>query len=220
MARRIDPWHLRLAGVLIAWGVRLLSATVRLTRIRREPVQRLMDAGEQVIYAFWHGRQFVMLGAHEGEGVVIMVSLSRDGTLQKAVIEHHGYTPARGSSSRRGREALGEMEQRMVGEGLHAALAVDGPRGPREEAKPGAVALAGRTGAWLVPLSAAVKRGWRLNTWDGTWIPLPFSRAWLVYGEPLRVGADPGERGEARATLQRRLDTITAEAESLSGRVR
>ncbi len=218
MAQRIDPWHLRLAGVLIGWGVRLLAATVRLAVHRREPIQRLMDAGDQVIYAFWHGRQFAMLGAHEGERVVIMVSLSRDGTLQKAVIEHHGYTPARGSSSRRGREALEEMERRMTDEGLHAALAVDGPRGPREQAKPGAVALAARTGAWLVPLTVSVARGWRLKTWDGTWIPRPFTRAWLVYGEPLRVEGDGDAREGALATLQGRLDTITAEAEALAGR--
>ncbi len=213
----VDPWHRRLLGFLIAVAVKVLARTVRLTRVRWEPVQRLMDDGQQVIYAFWHGRQFAMLGAHEGQRVVIMVSLSRDGTLQKAVIEHHGYVAARGSSSQRGKAALEEMERRMRDEGLHAALAVDGPRGPREEAKPGAVALASRVGAYVVPLSAAVRRGWRLRTWDGTWIPRPFSAAWVVYGEPMRVDDDPAERARALANLQRQLETLTVEAEGLAG---
>lgn len=216
----VDPWPRRLLGALIAWAVRLLAWTVRLEKVRWDPVQRLMDAGEQVIYAFWHGRQFLMLGSEEGRRVVIMVSLSRDGALQKAVIEHHGYVAARGSSSRRGGAALDEMERKMLDEGLHAALAVDGPRGPREEAKPGAVALAARTGAHVVPLSAAVRRGWRLRTWDGTWIPRPFTRGWVVYGEPFQVADEPDARGRAQRELQAILEAITEEAEGLAEGIR
>jgi len=213
----VDPGYRRLLGFVIAWAVRLLAWTVRLRKVRWGPVKHLLDEGEQVIYAFWHGRQFLMLGAHEGQPVVIMVSLSRDGTLQKAVIEHFGYVAARGSSSRRGGVALEEMARRMNEEGLHAGLAVDGPRGPREQAKPGAVTLAARTGAYIVPLTAAVSSGTRLRTWDGTWIPRPFSAGWIVYGTPTRVADDPGEREGAQAWLQRELERITGEVETLAG---
>ena len=217
MAAVVDPWPRRLLGFLIAWAVRALAWTVRLRKVRWEPVKRLLDDGEQVIYAFWHGRQFLMLGAHEGQRVVIMVSLSRDGTLQKAVIEHFGYVAARGSSSRRGGEALDEMARRMSEEGLHAGLAVDGPRGPRERAKPGAVALAARSGAHIVPLTAAVRRGRRLRTWDGTWIPRPFTDGWIVYGTPTRVTDDPESRARTLEWLQGELERITGEVETLAG---
>jgi lysophospholipid acyltransferase (LPLAT)-like uncharacterized protein len=52
------------------------------------------------------------------------------------------------------------------------------------------------------------------NSWDRFNFPLPFSRAAIVYGEPLRVG--PADDLDAAAReLESRLDGACAEAERL-----
>jgi lysophospholipid acyltransferase (LPLAT)-like uncharacterized protein len=215
----LDPLGKRVLGALIAFGVRLLTATVRCKVEGRGAVDALVAGGERLIYSFWHGRQAVMLKMHEGDSVVIMVSLSADGTLQKKVVEHYGYTTVRGSSSRRGVAALLELKRLLLEDNRNiGGLAVDGPRGPREEAKDGAATLAAKTGAYLIPISAAMKHRWMLESWDRLQIPWPFTSAWMVYGEPVAVvNTVEGKRAGIEA-LQRQLDAATIRAEELVGR--
>ena len=155
---------------------------------------------------------------HEGERVVIMVSLSADGTLQKAVVEHYGYDTVRGSSSRRGMVALLELKRRIVEQRAIAGLAVDGPSGPREPAKEGAATLAAKAGAHLVPLTAAYHRRRVLGSWDRLQIPWPFTRAWMVYGPPIPVDNTPDAKRAGIERLQQELDQVTRRAEELAGR--
>jgi len=214
----LDPLGKRVLGALIAFGVRLLTTSVRCKVQGRDAVDALLARGERLIYSFWHGRQAVMLKMHEGEAVVIMVSLSADGTLQKKVVEHYGYSTVRGSSSRRGVAALLELKRLILEDRCIGGLAVDGPRGPREEAKEGAATLAAKTGAYLIPISAAMKHRWMLKSWDRLQIPWPFTPAWMVYGEPVAVeNTAEGKRAGIEA-LQRQLDAATIRAEQLVGR--
>jgi len=215
---KVDPWHKRLLGSIIAWTIRLVTATVRVRIAGRAAIDALLQRGERIIYCFWHGRQAILLKAHEGEDVVIMVSLSQDGTLQKRVVEHYGYDTVRGSSSRRGVVALLQMKRMIAEDAYIGALAVDGPGGPREQVKAGAATLASKAGAHLVPLTAAYARRWTLGSWDRLQIPWPFSRAWMVYGEPIAVQDTPDSREEGTQGLQAALERITLRAEELAGR--
>ncbi len=215
----MDPLGKRLLGALIAFGVRLLTSTVRCKVEGRGAVDALVARGERLIYSFWHGRQAVMLKMHEGESVVIMVSLSADGTLQKKVVEHYGYSTVRGSSSRRGVAALLELKRLLLEDNRNiGGLAVDGPRGPREEAKEGAATLAAKTSAYLIPISAAMKHRWMLESWDRLQIPWPFTSAWMVYGEPVAVENTPEGKRAGIEALQQQLDAATIRAEELVDR--
>ena len=101
--------------------------------------------------------------------------------------------------------------------GADAAFAVDGPRGPRERAKPGAARTAELGGAALLPVSSAACRSIVLKrTWDRFELPLPFSRVVVVVGAPLDVEearVRPDTVAEAIAAAQRR-----AEAVAMGGR--
>jgi lysophospholipid acyltransferase (LPLAT)-like uncharacterized protein len=208
----------RLLGWLIAVAIRLLTASVRCTVVGREAVDGVLHQDGRLIYSFWHGRQAVLLKMHEGEHVVIMVSLSTDGTLQKAVVEHYGYDTVRGSSSRRGMVALLELKRRIMDQRAIGGLAVDGPSGPREQAKEGAATLAAKTGAHLVPLTAAYRHRWVLRSWDRLQIPWPFTRAWMIYGPPIPVANTPEGKRAGIERLQRELEGATRRAEEMAGR--
>ena len=45
----------------------------------------LHAAGKNVIYAFWHGRQFLLFHTHRNTGIVIPASESRDGEIQAGI---------------------------------------------------------------------------------------------------------------------------------------
>ena len=214
----VDPWQRRMLGWVLGWFIRLLALTVR-KRVEGEgEFLALREAGHQVVFSFWHGRQFMLLGDRRGTKAVVMVSLSHDGTLQKAVLERYGFKIIRGSVTRQGRTALRGMIRLMKEQGYDSVVAVDGPSGPRHLVKPGVSLLASSTGAYLVPTSAALRSRWRLKSWDRMEIPRPFTTGWIVYGEPLLVSAVAGGRQQALEILQQRIDEATLRAEERVGR--
>jgi lysophospholipid acyltransferase (LPLAT)-like uncharacterized protein len=82
-----------------------------------------------------------------------------------------------------------------------AAFAVDGPRGPRGVAKGGAIVAAKATGAVVVPMAGAVRRGLVLRrSWDQFAIAWPFTRVDVKLGRPI----DPTEHalGEVERAIR------------------
>jgi 1-acyl-sn-glycerol-3-phosphate acyltransferase len=75
-----------------------------------------------------------------------------------------------------------------------ARVRVDGPKGPHQQEKAGAVFLARKTGVPLIPVGAAfvpsVRLGW---LWDQSYFPLPFSRVSVVVGDPIEVDRSGGD---------------------------
>jgi lysophospholipid acyltransferase (LPLAT)-like uncharacterized protein len=86
---------------------------------------------------------------------------------------------------------------------------IDGPTGPRYVAKPGAVWIASKTGAAVLPFHISADKRWILNSWDLFQIPKPFSRVLVLMGQPIYVEADAGEEGLRAA--QRRLQASLEE---------
>ena len=95
----------------------------------------------------------------------------------------------RGSSSRRGVNALLDSVRVMKEEGHNVVFTPDGPRGPRYKMKPGPIMLASLTGAPICPLSINASRCWSAKGWDGFQIPKPGSTLTLVLGKPIYVPA-------------------------------
>jgi lysophospholipid acyltransferase (LPLAT)-like uncharacterized protein len=142
-----------------------------------------------VILTFWHGRIFMGTYYFRNRGIVVMTSQNRDGEYIARVIQRFGYRAARGSSSRGSHRATVECLRAMQ-EGRDLGLTIDGPRGPRYVAKPGAAYLAKKSGNPVVPFNIAVEKKWVMSSWDHFQIPQPFSRAIVLVGKPIYVAAD------------------------------
>lgn len=198
--------------------IRLLRRLWRYRYVDRHHSLLTVEAGRPVLYAFHHGKQLMLLGHIVPLPMVQMVSLSKDGDLQSEILRLLGFTVVRGSPGRRGTEALYEMGE-LVLNGCHAALAVDGSRGPLHTVKPGILHLARDTEGAIIPLVAAARRSFVLKrTWDHYEIPWPFTRVVILEGEPITLDADIDEEEfeQTRQKLERRLLKLSARAQALA----
>jgi lysophospholipid acyltransferase (LPLAT)-like uncharacterized protein len=210
-------WHQRVAAGLLAALIRAVAATLR---FRWDDRSTHLDDPKRgaAIYCLWHNRLAFSMEAYHGyvksrsrgAGLVAMVSASRDGGLLAGVLRSFGVQPVRGSTSRRGPQALRELTT-WARRGYDIALTPDGPRGPRYKAQQGVIALAQLTDLPIIPFSC--RPVWKIvtNSWDKFQIPLPFSRCDMIFGEPMRVPREATEieREAFRLQLEQALQNIT-----------
>jgi lysophospholipid acyltransferase (LPLAT)-like uncharacterized protein len=183
----------------IGWVlISLWSRTVRYRQVNRAVPEGLMAAGKNFIYAFWHGRQFLLFQAYRNSRVVIPASESRDGEIQAGILRRFGFGVVRGSSKRKGdRALLGLVDALRKGKSI--ALAVDGPRGPVYEVKQGITYLAGKLDKPIVPVSTGARRAWFLTRiWDRYMLPWPGTECVIVYGDPVTVNGTSAEELERK----------------------
>src|SRR5687767_1051951 len=144
-----------LAIKVIGWGIRW--GTEGLEKLESGRIE-----GRIPIYCLWHDRIFAGTYLLRDRGIVVITSQSLDGEYIARFLKRLGYGTVRGSSSRGGVGALVEMI-RYMGARLSMAFTVDGPRGPRHEAKSGAVLLAKKTGNPMLPFTVALSRSWTIS---------------------------------------------------------
>jgi lysophospholipid acyltransferase (LPLAT)-like uncharacterized protein len=165
---------------------------------------------QPVIFCLWHNRLAIsmMVRRRYSQKLAALVSASRDGALLAAILKVHGVEQVRGSSSRRGPQALLEMTSRAES-GYDLAVTPDGPRGPRYVVQKGVISLAQVTGLPIIPVTCNTRRKICLKSWDGFQIPLPFSRCELILNQPILVSREAGdaEREELRLELEGSLRT-------------
>jgi len=201
---------IRAADIAFYLLIRLLGATTRFSVEGWENWETAVREGGLPIYTFWHDRVFLATYFWRRRGIVVMTSQSFDGEYIARFIQRFGYGAARGSSTRGGVGALVEMV-RLVRAGCPTAFTIDGPRGPRHEAKTGALLLAKKTGQAVLPFTVNAERFWQLPSWDRFQIPKPFTRAVVRIAPPIRVAADADEAAleAGRDELQRALDNLS-----------
>lgn len=140
-----------------------------------------------VVIAHWHGDELGILYLLNRYHASIMASTSKDGSLMAKAAELLGSEVARGSSTRGGATALKGIF-RLAKKGWNPSIAVDGPKGPIYEVKPGVFEISKRLKADIYPLTVAVKNKFTFEkAWNKTFLPLPFTKVQVVVGEPMRA---------------------------------
>jgi len=187
--------------------------------IGEEDRRCLEKSDEPVAFVLWHNRLFITAEIvrrfRKGRPMYALVSASRDGAWLEAFFSAAGMHTVRGSSSRLGREAV----TALVGElraGNDVGITPDGPRGPVYELKPGALIVARRAQSPVMLFGAEFKSAWRLDSWDGFYLPKPFSRVRLRCVKI--AAAELSDREEAARGLCARLIKLNPDPPRLSGR--
>jgi lysophospholipid acyltransferase (LPLAT)-like uncharacterized protein len=200
------------------WVTRLVCGSLRWQAVNLQILESIWASGGRTIMSFWHGRILMATYYFRHKGIVVLTSQNRDGEYIARVIQRFGYTPARGSSSRGSRGAVVEA-LRALQIGKDVGLTMDGPRGPRYVAKRGAAYLARKSGRPVIPFTVSVEKKWMLRSWDHFQIPWPFSRALVLIGDPIFVGAAATEE-DMRAVeirIQKSLEELRDRGDSWWG---
>jgi len=208
---RLSRLLARLAGGFLL----LYRATLRVEVRKREHYLALAERGVPILFALWHGRMLLPIQEHRRQGIVTMASQSKDGEIIAGWLTANGYVVVRGSTTRGGGQAFREMV-RFVRSGRHAALTVDGPKGPPRVVQPGVVELARLTGAWILPITSSSVRPRFLKSWDRYLLPMPFSRSVVLYAEPFAIGPEESDAA-ALERITDALNTATADADRVCG---
>lgn len=212
-------WYQRL-GAWLVWGlVRFVAATVRI-RWNDRSGHFAASPASPVIYAAWHNRLALCLVAYYGyawkrnptAGLAALVSASRDGGFLAAILECFKVQPVRGSSSRRGPQALLELTS-WAERGYDLAITPDGPRGPCYVVQDGVMSLAQITGLPIIPFSYHLNWKIRIKSWDRFQVPLPFALCKMNVAPPIWVprNATDTERALLREQLEKVLKEISGD---------
>ena len=211
----VEKLKIGLLSALAYWIIKALGSTLRWEVHGREHLDAIKAAGKTFIGVFWHGRILPSICWWHDRGIVVMTSQHKDGDYIAPVIHRFGFGSARGSSTRGSRGALVEMLH-WLRNGHDVAFTIDGPRGPRYVAKPGATWLASKSGSPLLLYNISAERKWTLRSWDHFQIPKPFSRMVLLFAPLIYVKADANEKDleAVQQEMQCTLDNLLERGDS------
>jgi lysophospholipid acyltransferase (LPLAT)-like uncharacterized protein len=210
-------WYQRLGAWLVFVVLRAVTATLRCEWVDRSEYF-IGPPPSPVIYCIWHNCLAVSMRMYYGylnprnrtSGLVALVSASKDGGFLAGILECFKVQPVRGSSSRRGPQALLELTT-WAERGYDLAITPDGPRGPRFIVQEGIISLAQITGLPIIPVSCHLNWKIRSQSWDRFQIPLPFSRCEMIFEKPIRVPREAldAEREALRKQLEQTMREIS-----------
>ena len=210
-------WHQRLLSWLSYALIRTVGATLRF-RWEDRSGALTQPPRDSFIFCFWHNGLALSTLVHSGyvkkrtsaAGLVGLVSASKDGAFLAAVLERFGLQAVRGSSSRRGSQAMLELAS-WAERGYDIGITPDGPRGPARVVQPGVMSLAQITGLPILPITFQAHGKIVLRSWDRFVIPLPFARCIVVFEKPIVVprNSTDEEREQLRQQLERTMREIS-----------
>jgi hypothetical protein len=206
-----------LVGVFGSILIRLLFSTISIREMPEAIAQKHKRQGKCMIYAFWHAHILTPSYVGRNLGAKVLISQHRDGEYIAQVIKRLGFDVVRGSTTRGGARALLSMINKAKEDKASFAITPDGPRGPRFIVQPGVIFLAQKTGYPIVPVSLGLTKYWELPSWDKFRIPKPFSKAVMIYGEPIIIPPklEKSEVEEYRVSLEKAFIKLGNEAGSM-----
>ena len=188
--------------------IRAYSWTFRLTVENEKTWTDYLKNGGVVLLCTWHQQFFSAIRyfrKYREFDPSLMISQSKDGQIIAGVAERSGWRTVRGSSSKGGATALKEIVRQLRASRL-AAHIVDGPRGPAGEVKAGAIRMAQLTHAAIVPFYTSAERAWFFNSWDRFFLPKPFSKVTIRFGDMINLERIKDDQNFERQ--RRRLEDI------------
>lgn len=198
-------------GLLVYYIIMLIKLTLKIEIIGKEN----MEEDKPYVLALWHNKvvaTVLALGFIKKRAG--LASPSADGELISVPLEKLGYKMIRGSSGKDSVKGLVQLIK-AVKEGYTIGTPLDGPKGPRFEAKQGMMYVAQKSGRPMVFMGAAYSKKWVLSkTWDKCQIPKPFAKVVCVISEPFYLEKSiPVE--DYKEIVEKKLNDINEVAENL-----
>ncbi len=185
-------------GILVYCLYQCMRFTWRITVQEPERMQEFLKMKTPFVIAFWHGDEIPIISLAKKYRVAVITSTSNDGEMMNTVVRLLGATTVRGSSTRGAVNALKGLI-RLAKKGYNASFAVDGPRGPIYEIKPGVFevsrVLSSNNLGTIFAGGVACDRKWVFHkAWNKAVLPKPFAKvtiSWIEAMRPVERDQDP-----------------------------
>lgn len=173
---------------LAIFVLRVILFSCRVQYINKKYIDEYLIGEKKVVITTWHRCTIFFLLKYGILHPMVLLSPSRDGDLLADFAKKVGVIPARGSSTRGGREGSEQLIEFLKSKGSVVATVADGPKGPALRAKPGLVRIAQKTGVHLMPIIWSADRVWMFTkAWDKMIIPKPFSKIVIYASKPYLI---------------------------------
>ncbi len=196
--KKLPDWLFILPAALL----KTLRALMR-TEVH-DPYERLDFKKLPVVTVTWHNRLLffpAMFPWNVRRTTVAVISSSRDGQYIADLIKQFDIKSTRGSSSKKGSQALHGAFKALLTEGKSVSFTPDGPRGPKYTMGRGPIHLASETGYPVLPISVNYSDYWELKSWDRFQIPKPWAKITLEIGAAISIPKDLSEEELAKWSL-------------------
>jgi len=218
LARRIrkSAAFQRMLERMFAWYTRVILRTTRWRHEGFEDFEADLAGGAAKVFCVWHGRLLMAPFCRDwtDPGLSVLGSDHPDARIATEVMRQMGIDviPLK---TRGGNSASVARAVAVLRGGKTIGITPDGPLGPGEEAKAGAILLASRAQAELVPFAYSTNRRIHAKSWDRFLIPLPFGRGIFLIGQGFVPAPNLDAEGlaAAQARLSRLLTETAAEAD-------
>lgn len=164
----------------------ILCKTIKVSEVNKSAIQELANNNQNIVFAFWHGTMLLPWYLIKEFSPSTIISKSKDGDLLANVLTSWHYNVKRGSSSNKGKEILEKLIIEAKNKN-NIAITPDGPRGPEKIMKAGAVIIAKKAHIPLVLAGIHYCKKITLKSWDKFEIPYFFSKAKIIYSEPIYI---------------------------------
>ena len=200
-----------------AWGRQVGRYSLSAVRPERTLVLgREHLALKPAIWVGWHRTNLVALAFFRQQidrPCFTFVPPGLEGATVRGWMAIYQQTPARLPQDGTGNpQAAVKQMARALRVGMDVVIALDGPHGPAERARAGALWLARLTGCPLIPGGFAARPSLSYPRWDRHLIPLPGAWLSVVMGEPMIVGRDEPVDDAHLAALAERVHAANRQA--------
>ena len=167
------------------WLVLLLYNTNKWNIEGEDNYQDLLRNNNSVIISIWHGRVLNFVKQLANNQFYALAGTHNDAEIISRICLDTGWKVIRGSSSDKGKEAFEGIIKALKTPGSLVAMTPDGPKGPAKIPKAGVIKAAKNTGVAIIPAASHCTKHWGFKNWDTFYIPKPFGRIEVIYGEPV-----------------------------------
>ncbi len=164
-------------------------------------MKKSLSSREPLIFAHWHGDEVALIYMVGRYRIATITSTSKDGEMMNTVIRLLGGVTTRGSSTRGAINALKGLIRLVRDQKRNSSFAVDGPKGPIHEVKPGVFELSRLMNSPIYSVGVSCDRAWVFHkAWNKAYLPKPFARIHMEWIGPLGpVTKDMDPRSEQLA---------------------
>ena len=149
--------------------------------------------------------------------VSAIASKHPDAEIMARILKNWGYGLIRGSSKKRGKIVIQEMNEIFHNNGI-IAITNDGPKGPPCIAKEGSIRTAINNNVNIITITGSSTKYWQMSSWDSFLLPKPFGTIQLVISPPIKKLTNPLELKTEAEKVSDFMNNYQNDADQLTGK--